>query len=102
MRGETSLVAQIEAGVAKTEGNVGILAELAAMLVEFDLGFEIMPGTKGRRPRIELPFADVRWSGPHARADTLSNLGHDKVTILEEMGDIDDGADFRRWQAARR
>jgi alkyl sulfatase BDS1-like metallo-beta-lactamase superfamily hydrolase len=57
MRGETSLVAQIEAGVAKTEGNVGILAELAAMLVEFDLGFEIMPGTKGRRPRIERnPF----------------------------------------------
>ncbi len=55
-----------------------------------------------RRPRIELPFAGVRWSGPHARADTLSNLGHDKVTILEEMGDIDDGADFRRWQAARR
>ena len=55
-----------------------------------------------RRPRIELPFAGVRWSGPHAFADTLGNLGHDKVTILEEMGDIDNGADFRRWQAARR
>ncbi len=59
-----------------------------------------------RRPRIEIPFAGVRWSGPHARADTLRNLGRNtdrnEVALLEEMDDIDDGADYRRWHAARR
>jgi hypothetical protein len=33
---------------AKVEGNVGILKELASLMVDFDRRFEIMPGTKGR------------------------------------------------------
>jgi rSAM/selenodomain-associated transferase 1 len=55
-----------------------------------------------RRPCIGVPFAGVRWSGPHARADTLRNMGRNKVVLLEEMDDIDDGADYHRWQAAKR
>ncbi len=47
MMGVKTLAAQIEDGTAKTEGNVEVLSQLAATLVEFELGFEIMPGTKG-------------------------------------------------------
>jgi glycosyltransferase A (GT-A) superfamily protein (DUF2064 family) len=55
-----------------------------------------------RRPRIEVPFSGVRWSGPHARADTLRNLELGEVALLEIKGDIDDGADYHRWRATRR
>ena len=55
-----------------------------------------------RRPRIDLPFAGVRWSGPHAYADTLRNLERGEVARLEIQDDIDDGADYRRWREALR
>ena len=38
-------LAQIEDGTAKVEGNLGVLEQLASAMVEFDLGFEILPGT---------------------------------------------------------
>ena len=45
MMGAVTLRSQIEAGKAKLDGDAGIIDELAAMLVQFDLGFEILPGT---------------------------------------------------------
>jgi alkyl sulfatase BDS1-like metallo-beta-lactamase superfamily hydrolase len=57
MRGEKTLRAQIEDGTATAEGDVGILEQLANAMVTFELGFEIMPGTKGRADDEELnPF----------------------------------------------
>jgi alkyl sulfatase BDS1-like metallo-beta-lactamase superfamily hydrolase len=47
MMGVKTLAAQIDDGTAKIEGNAEVLSQLAATLVEFELGFEIMPGTKG-------------------------------------------------------
>ena len=47
MRGEKSLRAQIDDGTATAEGDVSILAKLAEAMVTFELGFEILPGTKG-------------------------------------------------------
>lgn len=47
-----------------------------------------------RRPRLLVPFRDVRWSSRHALADTLSNLAGRKFALLETLTDVDDGASF--------
>ena len=47
-----------------------------------------------RRPRIELPFAGVRWSSEHALADTLANLEGRTVAQLRALADVDDAADL--------
>jgi alkyl sulfatase BDS1-like metallo-beta-lactamase superfamily hydrolase len=46
MMGAKTLEAQIADGTAKVEGDAGVLAQLAATMVDFDPRFEIMPGTK--------------------------------------------------------
>lgn len=51
-----------------------------------------------RRPARRDPFADVRWSSPHTLADTVVNLLAARVACLEELQDVDTGADLRRWQ----
>ncbi len=47
MMGVKTLAAQINDGTAKIEGNREVLGQLAATLIDFELGFEILPGTKG-------------------------------------------------------
>ena len=46
MMGAKSFTAQIEDGTAKVEGDPGVLSQLASAMIEFDLFFEILPGTK--------------------------------------------------------
>lgn len=50
-----------------------------------------------RRPQIRKIFTGVRWSGPHALADTLANLGKTPYTALKTLNDVDNGKDFRRF-----
>jgi alkyl sulfatase BDS1-like metallo-beta-lactamase superfamily hydrolase len=45
MTGEAPLIDQVAAGTAVLDGDASILASLASMIVHFDVGFEIMPGT---------------------------------------------------------
>ncbi len=45
MAGQKTLAAQIADGVAKVEGDVGVLEQLASTIVAFDPRFEILPGT---------------------------------------------------------
>ena len=45
MMGAVSMDDQIKSGKAKLKGDPGILEQLQTMLVQFDLGFELMPGT---------------------------------------------------------
>ncbi|HYO85444.1 MAG TPA: alkyl sulfatase dimerization domain-containing protein [Dermatophilaceae bacterium] len=47
MIGTVPLMQQIADGTAKAEGDLGVLQQLAGMLVHFELGLEIMPGTGG-------------------------------------------------------
>jgi len=47
MMGTKSFMAQIEDGTAQTEGDLGVLEQLASTMIDFDLFFEILPGTKG-------------------------------------------------------
>ncbi len=46
MMGVKSLAAQFEDGTAQFEGDLEILDQLASIMVHFELGFEILPGTK--------------------------------------------------------
>jgi hypothetical protein len=48
-------------------------------------------------------FRGVRWSGPHALADTRANVPrHRRVALVDELDDIDDAAAWRRWRVLRR
>jgi rSAM/selenodomain-associated transferase 1 len=55
-----------------------------------------------RTPRLLAPFAGVRWSGPHALADTLGNLKGSRVAFAATRSDVDTEEDYRRlrrnWQ----
>ena len=48
MIGAKTLEAQIADGAAKIQGDASILKQLASTMVDFDLRFEIMPGTKAK------------------------------------------------------
>jgi len=54
-----------------------------------------------RRPSRAHPFArGVRWSSPHALADTLRALGPTRRhVLLEALSDIDTAADYHAWRA---
>jgi glycosyltransferase A (GT-A) superfamily protein (DUF2064 family) len=45
-----------------------------------------------RRPH--RPFAKVRWSGPHALADTLANFQGYQVALLPPKRDVDSAEDL--------
>ena len=49
-----------------------------------------------KRPRdAACAFSGVRWSGPHALADTLANVGETAhIAFLETLRDLDDEADL--------
>jgi rSAM/selenodomain-associated transferase 1 len=49
-----------------------------------------------RAPRVLAPFARVRWSGPHALADTRANLKRKRVALAPRLGDVDRAEDLRR------
>jgi rSAM/selenodomain-associated transferase 1 len=55
-----------------------------------------------RAPRVLSPFANVRWSSPHALADTLRNLQGHRVAFAATLSDVDSEEDYRRlrgnWQ----
>jgi glycosyltransferase A (GT-A) superfamily protein (DUF2064 family) len=52
-----------------------------------------------RSPHLLAPFARVRWSGPHALADTLRNLEGHRVAFATTLGDVDTLEDYRRLRA---
>ena len=47
-----------------------------------------------RRPRTLQIFADVRWSSPHALADTLANLEGCSAAFAATLSDVDDAQAF--------
>jgi hypothetical protein len=60
MMGHKSLAESIGDGSAQVEGNVDVLAQLAATLVTFEIGFEIMPGTAGLAGKVDLNPYEVQ------------------------------------------
>jgi uncharacterized protein len=53
-------------------------------------------GLGPRRP--PDPFRRVRWSGPHALADTLANCHGRRVALLRRLRDVDDAEDLAAWR----
>ena len=47
MMGAKPFMAQLEDGTASYEGDLGVLQQLGSAMVDFDLFFEVLPGTKG-------------------------------------------------------
>ncbi len=54
MMGAKKLADQIKDGTAKLEGDPGVLTQLGSMMVDFELGFEILPGTKGMAQKDDI------------------------------------------------
>jgi glycosyltransferase A (GT-A) superfamily protein (DUF2064 family) len=54
-----------------------------------------------RIPKRHAPFESVRWSSPHALADTLQNLRSQRIAFAATLFDIDTEADYRRYLSAR-
>jgi uncharacterized protein len=48
-----------------------------------------------RHPRVLRPLANVRWSSPHALADTLANLKGHAVAFVATLRDVDSASDLR-------
>jgi alkyl sulfatase BDS1-like metallo-beta-lactamase superfamily hydrolase len=63
MMGVKSFTAQIEDGTAQTEGNLGVLGQLASTMVDFELLFEILPGTKEASTAADLNDFEVGQIG---------------------------------------
>ena len=53
MKGAKTLEAQIKDGTAKVQGDTSVLTKLASTMTDFDPRFEIMPGTKAKKPAVE-------------------------------------------------
>jgi glycosyltransferase A (GT-A) superfamily protein (DUF2064 family) len=47
-----------------------------------------------RTPKVLKPFASVRWSSPHALADTLANLDRRRAAFAATLRDIDTKIDL--------
>jgi rSAM/selenodomain-associated transferase 1 len=77
------------------------IAEAFRLLGRYDAVFG--PATDGgywlvglrRHPRVLRPFAGVRWSSPHALADTLADLASHNVAFLATLSDVDDAGGWR-------
>ena len=62
-----------------------------------DGGFWLV-GARRSRPLPRSLFAGVRWSTPHALADTLATIPAGYTTgIADTLDDVDDAEDLRRW-----
>jgi len=70
MIGEKSFAASIEEGIAKTEGDVSLLKQLGATMVNFELGFEIVPATaSGSDEDLELNTFEVNDESIQVRGE---------------------------------
>ncbi len=59
-------------------------------------------GARRRRAAPRVTFAGVRWSSPHALADTLANLKGARIGFLEALADVDTGEDLVRLRTVDR
>lgn len=80
---------------AHIAGAFRLLGEADAVFGPAEDGGYWLVGLK-RTPRVLAPFARVRWSGPHALADTRANLKGKRVALAARLSDVDRADDLRR------
>ena len=56
----------------------------------------------GQGPRPALPgvLGNVRWSGPHALADSRATLGDRRIALVDMLADVDSAEDLLRGKIA--
>jgi hypothetical protein len=83
-------------GAAQVTAAFDALGAADAVLGPADDGGYWLVGLAARA-RKRPPFDRVRWSGPHARADTLANLARDHASwrLLVPLSDVDEAGDLR-------
>jgi len=59
MMGAKSFMTQIEDGTAQIEGDLGVLEQLGSAMIDFDLFYEVLPGTKGPSVAADLNDFEV-------------------------------------------
>jgi rSAM/selenodomain-associated transferase 1 len=91
---DAGLIAEAFARLARHEAVFGPAADGGYWLIGLARR-KLAPRALARRL-----FRGVRWSGPHALADTRRNLpkGAEAPSLLT-LEDVDDAASFRRWAA---
>ena len=88
------------AGMADIRAALAALGRADAVFGPAEDGGYWLVGMGPRRPA--RPFAAVRWSGPHALADTRRNFAGRRVAFGRTLWDVDDVASYRRWRALDR
>lgn len=79
-------------GVGDARAAFAALGRADAVFGPAEDGGYWLVGLGPRRPA--RPFAGVRWSGPHALADTLANFRARRVALLRRLRDVDTEADY--------
>ena len=107
----TRMAAAFEAGVnvlvgcdipcltaAYVDAAVAALAEADLVLGPTEDGGYCLVAMREPHPQV---FENVPWSTEAVLSATLKAAKGLSVTTLDELWDVDDGADFKRWQAMR-
>jgi hypothetical protein len=84
MMGAKTLEAQIAHGTAKAAGDVGILAQLASTMLDFDPRFEIMPGTKARTAEFAHAYPYEAVPLPRVSQGTATAAANMSTTAREQ------------------
>lgn len=67
-----------------------------------DGGYWLIASRRGARP---IPLSGIRWSSPHARADTIARVAPARVALIARLDDVDEAGDLdalKRRQRGRR
>jgi rSAM/selenodomain-associated transferase 1 len=88
-----------EAGAADIRDAFRALGRADAVFGPAEDGGYWLVGLGPRRPA--RPFSGVRWSSPHALADTLRNFAGRRVVLLRRLRDVDIGVDLRSLRRCR-
>lgn len=83
-------------GRAEIARALGLLRGAEAVLCPASDGGFWGIGWHGRTPPPRGLFRGVRWSSPHAMADTLATLPGHRVRIADTLSDVDRAADLPR------
>lgn len=85
-------VAEGFAALGRHDAVIGPASDGGYWMVGFARGRRLAPGV----------FAGVRWSGPHARADTLATMDGMRVATVRCLDDVDSAADLSAASGSRR
>jgi hypothetical protein len=85
MMGAKPLAAQIADGTAKVRSDTGVLEKLASTMVDFDIRFEILPGTKSAAEVEDLSPYEVGPIDIHGEQRSSLSRGRRRMQYLRSI-----------------